>query len=230
MHQLGDPDAGLGKAGRRIRTASGPNDRYEVDELGLEAVASRRTRLSSKGVALRGESEVVVFDPNLFRPDLTITNIEITQAIQCLNSNIPECAGGDNSLPVATNRSTAVRVHLKLSSLLISQQEIQNVPVRLYVKAGTGSGAEIFFRDGAGTASKNPQRTEATHSANFFLSIDGDGDIPVRMCAKVDPFNEYSESNENNNRFPATGSLTKTFEERRAIEIDGLPIDYRRPA
>ena len=159
------------------------------------------------------------------KPDLTITDIEITQAIQCLNSVIAGCE--DNSLHVATNRSTAVRVHLKLTPGLALFAQLVDVPVRLWVKAGSGSGAEVFTLDGAGTASSFPDRTEATHSANFFLSIDGDGDIPVRMCAKVDPDNAYSESVETNNGFPDLGSVTKTFEEREPIAIIGAPVDYR---
>jgi V8-like Glu-specific endopeptidase len=198
----------------------------------------QKLQLQAEHVELVNRAKAVIV-PGFLRNDLTITGLEITQAIQCyptlLGSTVAGCEGGDNSLPVLTNRSTAVRVHLKLiPGIAFIATEIPNVPVRLYVKAGTGAGARIFTMDGAGTASTNPQRnfqdpvTNATHSANFFLSIDGDGNIPTRMCARVDPDNIYNESNESNNRFPASGAVEKTFEERRPIEIDALPIDYRQ--
>ena len=191
-------------------------------ELGLPPTQAEEVTLIARRVG-----DLSIQSLSVLWPDLSIPGIEITQAIQCYDSPIPGC--GDNSLPVSTNRSTAVRVYLSLGGGgLFGADQIEDVDVRLYVKAGTGSGANIFTMDGTGTAARNPLRTEATHSANFFLSIDGDGDIPVRMCAQVDPDKQIRETDETNNRFPAEGSVEKTFEERRQVEIDGLPVDYRR--
>ena len=173
------------------------------------------------------EAKLRGFDRTSLLTDVTIDNLELTQAIQCIGSTVVGCEGGDNSLPLATNRSTAVRVYLRFSGPQTLFTSIADVPVRLYVLAGSGAGAEVFTLDSAGTAVKFPERTNATHSANFFLSIDGPGDIPVRMCAVIDPDDEIAESDESNNRFPQSGSVEKLFEARRSIETDAIPVASR---
>jgi hypothetical protein len=152
-------------------------------------------------------------------PDLQIKNIEITQAIQCLDrTGTPACA--DNSLPVVMNRWAMARVYVQTNGF-----DISNVTVRLHLYIGSLSGnhsSNIAYT----TAVMKPDRENKLHSANFYFKIQGGSDTKILYYAEVNDWHTVNETNYANNRFPASGTKDITFREQSALEIVPVLIDY----
>ncbi len=157
--------------------------------------------------------------PILFSEDLSIHGIEITQGIQCLDTSKGLATCADNSMPVVNKKDTTARIYLKYSSVYgISQSD---VPVRLFIRA-----AGVWYQaDATGKATKSMDQTNPD-SANIYFNVNFGSAVIVDFYAIVDPNNIISETNEGNNRYPASGYLTLTFQTRENLKIVGQRLYY----
>ena len=151
-------------------------------------------------------------------PDLSIHGIEITQGIQCFDTSKGLTGCADNSLPVITQKDATARVYLKTSPLYSS---LANVPVRLYLIAN----GITYTANATGKATQTIDQTKKD-SADVYFNVNFTNNVSVQFYAIVDPDNTISESNESNNRYPAAGTITLTFQKRRAEKIVGYRVDY----
>jgi len=62
--------------------------------------------------------------------------------------------------------------------------------------------------------------------ARVYFNVNFTNDIPVDFYAVVDPNNNISETNESNNRFPASGYITLNFRRRDNLKIVGDRLRY----
>ncbi len=156
--------------------------------------------------------------PALFSYDLSIHGIEITEGIQCFNPAQGLAGCGDNSLPLVTQKSAAARIYLKYSG---NNALLGSVPVKLYLRAnGVWYSATAY---GKPAASINQ---ESSDSADIFFRVNFPQGTSVDFYAVVDPDNVYGETDESNNRYPASGYLTLNFQQRTALNISGQRLRY----
>ncbi|HBX69431.1 MAG TPA: hypothetical protein DEH25_08620 [Chloroflexi bacterium] len=156
--------------------------------------------------------------PN-FSIDLAIHGIEITQGIQCFDTSKGLSTCPDNSLPVATQKDSTARVYLKLSSVWSSK--VNTVPVRLYIIAN----GVTYTANAYGNATKTIDQG-TTDSADIYFNVNFTNNVPVSFYAVVDPDNIFTESNESNNRYPASGTITLNFQKRDTLKIVGQRLYY----
>ncbi|RME82815.1 MAG: DNRLRE domain-containing protein [Caldilineae bacterium] len=162
----------------------------------------------------------VYVEPYFLYPisDLSIHGIEITQGIQCFNTARGLASCPDNSLPVVTKKSTTARIYLKVSGLFSA---MNNVPVRLYIRANG-----VWYQANAtGKATTSVDQTKKD-SADVYFVVNFSNDVPVDFYAVVDPNDTISETNEGNNRYPASGYITLNFRKRDNLKIVGQRIRY----
>jgi hypothetical protein len=154
-------------------------------------------------------------------PDLSIHGIEITQGIQCFNTSkgIATCA--DNSLPMVAKKDSTARIYLKYTTPLGGS--MNNVPVRLFIRA---NGVE-YTADATGKATSVLDQS-TNDNANLYFNVNFTNDIQVDFYAIVDPDHLISETNENNNRFPAANNtyITLNFQKRDPLKIVGQRLRY----
>lgn len=192
----------------------------EIDDLCFEAPPPPP---APAVLALPYREAMLAFSPRiLFSFDLAIHGIEITQAIQCFNTAAGLSGCPDNSLPVVQGKTTGIRIYLKYSSLL--SPTAANIPGRLWYRVAGGS---WNFVNVSGTAKQTLSQVNADDSTNVFFNVTSSSpSINVEFYAEVDPANTLSESNEANNRYPASGSITMTFQRRASFRVVGRSIHY----
>ncbi len=157
--------------------------------------------------------------PIIFNADLSIHGIEITQGIQCFDTSKGLTSCANNSLPVVNKKDTSARIYLKFSSLYGGSQN--NVPVRLFIRA-----AGVWYQaDASGKATGSIDQTKPD-SANIYFNVNFSNDINVDFYAIVDPNNIIAETNESNNRYPVSGYITLTFQNRGEMKIVGQRLRY----
>lgn len=164
--------------------------------------------------------EPVIVAPFL-QSDLTIAGIEITQGIQCFDTSKGLAGCADNAMPVSIKKDTTARIYLKCTNLLVANCSRNNVPVRLHIFA---NGVE-YLANAQGNA-RNTIDQGTLDSAEIYFNVNFSNDIPVTFYAEVDPDGAIAESNEGNNRFPATGTINLTFRKRDALKIVGTRLRY----
>jgi uncharacterized repeat protein (TIGR01451 family) len=153
--------------------------------------------------------------------DLTIAGIEITQGVQCFDTSKGLASCANNSLPVIAKKDTTARIYLKCTNLILASCSKSNVPVRLHIFA---NGVE-YIANALGKAT--PGINQATHDgAEIYFNVNFSSDVPVSFYAEVDPNNAISESNETNNRSPASGTFTLNFRNRTTMNIVGQRLRY----
>ena len=161
---------------------------------------------------------VLQFAPALFSTDLSIHGIEITQGIQCFDTGKGLTACSDNSLPVLGKKDTTARIYLRYNGVLGS---MSNVPVRLHIFA---NGVEYTANaSGKATASIDQSKSD---SADIYFNVNFSNDVPVSFYAQVDPNNTISETNEGNNRYPASGTFNLNFRKRDTLKVVGWRLRY----
>jgi len=153
--------------------------------------------------------------------DLSIFGIELTQAIQCFDPSKGLAACGDNSLRLAVKKGGAARIYLKYSGPLSS---LPNVPVRIYFRANG-----VWYQANANGKAVKTLDQSKNDSADVWFKVDSSNDITVDIYAVVDPDNVIAETNESNNRFPASGYITRTFRKRDRLKIVGQRLRYHPP-
>lgn len=159
--------------------------------------------------------------PFLNFEDFSIFGVEFTEAIQCFDTSQGLSGCPDNSLPLVNQKDAAARIYIKYSGQAFSKA---GIPVRLHLFA---AGKE-YIVDTAGTAYKTIRR-DASDIASVWFNVNFTNDVDVSYYAEVDPNNIYPELNENNNRFPATGTNTITFQKRRTFSVVGWRMRYHPP-
>jgi hypothetical protein len=154
----------------------------------------------------------------LLQPDLSIHGIEITQGIQCFDTSQGLAACADNSMPVVTKKDSTARIYLKYNGLF---SEASNIPVRLFIRAN----GVWYTANALGKATKTIDQSKYD-DARVYLNVNFTNDIPVDFYAIVDPNGTISETNESNNRFPASGYITLNFRRRDNLNIVGDRLRY----
>ncbi|MCO6450206.1 MAG: hypothetical protein J5I90_05400 [Caldilineales bacterium] len=150
--------------------------------------------------------------------DLSIFGIELTQAIQCFDASKGLAGCSDNSLALVIKKDSTARAYLSYSGLF---NGMNNVPVRIFFRAN----GVWYQADASGNAVKTLNQG-SDDSADVWFNVDFSNDITVDVYAVVDPNNVIAETNESNNRFPASGYITKTFRKRDPLKIVGQRVRY----
>lgn len=154
----------------------------------------------------------------VFKPDLSIHGIEITQGIQCFDTSKGLAGCPDNSLPVVTKKNATARIYLKYSGLFSG---LNNVPVRLRIRANG-----VWYTANA-TGNARPALNQANNDdARVYFNVNFTNNVVVDFYVEVDPSNTIAETNETNNRYPASGYITLTFRRRDTLKIVGRRLRY----
>jgi hypothetical protein len=153
--------------------------------------------------------------------DLSIYGIEITQGIQCFDTTKGLNGCSDNSLPVVTKKAAMARIYLKHSG---SGSSTNNVPVRLYIRANN----VWYTANTTGKAKNTLSQDDADDSANVWFYVDFSNDVTVDFYARVDPNNTFAETDETNNRYPASAGnyITLNFRRHKTLDIVGQRLRY----
>jgi hypothetical protein len=157
--------------------------------------------------------------PALITPDLSIFGIEITQGIQCFDPSKGVTTCPDNSMPVVNQKDTTARIYLKYSNIFGGS--MSNVPVRLHILAA----GKWYQADASGKATGSIDQTQPD-SASIYFYVNFANSVSVDFWAEVDPDNIIPETDETNNRYPAAGYLTLTFQPRTTMKIVGQRLYY----
>jgi uncharacterized repeat protein (TIGR01451 family) len=158
------------------------------------------------------------FDP-IVKPDLSIFGIEITQGIQCFDTSKGLVSCATNSLPVVAKKDTTARIYLKCAGAMACP--LSGVPVRLHIFA---NGVEYVANvSGKATTSINQGVHDA---AEVYFNVNFTNDVGVSFYAEVDPAGAVGETNETNNRYPASGTISMNFRRRASLAIVGQRLRY----
>jgi len=152
--------------------------------------------------------------------DLSIHGIEVTQGIQCFDTSKGLSGCADNALPQVARKSTVARIYARYSGPAGS---MNNVPVRLVL---IDANNVEYVVNTVGKALPAIDQSSAANSANVYFSVNFNSAVPVRYYAIVDPTNTIAETNEGNNRFPATGTRSITFTPSQPMRIVGQRLRY----
>lgn len=158
----------------------------------------------------------VVIAPEIYKPNFSIFNIEITQGIQCFQG-VPSDCGGDNKLSQVLSKSSVVRVYIKAND---SHSFYSNVPVRLHILA---FGKE-YVMDGAGKSTSSINQG-AHDSADFYFTAYSGAAATIQFWAEVDPTHIYNTSYPSP-RYPSVGTIVMNFDNRRTFRVAGERLYY----
>lgn len=153
-------------------------------------------------------SDHLIYLPLVTKPvnkDLTITGLEITQAIQ----------RADNSVPLVANRNTVVRVFAEAPV----GGPINNVVVRL---TAVRNGSTIGQMNSAPTTIPVDATRDSFNSTVNFQLPAGWLSGNVNLTATIDPDNTIPEADENNNSI----SRTMNFNTVPDLQVRIVPINY----
>ncbi|MEM7129555.1 MAG: hypothetical protein AAF702_24695 [Chloroflexota bacterium] len=142
--------------------------------------------------------------------DLTISAVEVTQAIQDLN----------NSVPLIARKAAVVRVHVQAS-----QQEAPETTARLYARRnGSSLGPGLFPTNPGGriTVLPNPDRGQLNDSFYFVLPWSWLEAGDLELEARINTDGTVSEQNQANN----SHTTTVTFEQSRFLELKLVGVRY----
>ena len=151
--------------------------------------------------------------------DLSVAGIEITQGIQCFDTSKGLAGCADNSMPMVTQKDASARVYMRYNGP-VSQKD--GVPVRLFIRANGVN----YTVNATGRARATLNQGSASDSTNIYFNVNFSINMPVEFYAIVDPDNAIAETNESNNRLPASGAITLTFRPRNGMKIVGQRLDY----
>lgn len=153
--------------------------------------------------------------------DLTVKNVEIVQAIQCLEPGIGDTTCPDNSVPLVSYKQTAVRLYVGLGD--IPQPPVDGVTARL---RGFRNGQEfadspLTPANGGIRALNIPNRDATNDTLNFRLPHDWlTGNIEIEL--EVNPNHTLVENNYLNN----TLRRPVSFGDQPILRLAYLPITY----
>lgn len=158
-----------------------------------------------------------------FAVDLTVSKLEVTQAIQYLdNPDFP-----DNSLPLIRGRRTIVRMYIGVAGAAGAVAGVDG-QLRVFVNGAEMAGSPFSPVNDPITAPLVPDREDTYDTLNFKFQVPGSGlldtgTVDVDLIAEVNPDETVAESNFLNN----TLSLNDlSFECRRSPSIAYVPFNY----
>jgi hypothetical protein len=157
--------------------------------------------------------------------DLTVKNVEIVQAIQCLNEATGDTGCLDNSVPLVSQKHTAVRVYVGLGDT--PQEPADGVGARLrgYRNNQEFEDSPISPVNDRIRAVNVPNRGNTNDTLNFRLPHTWlTGNIELEI--EVNPTGAVPENNYLNN----TRRLNLSFAERPFLRIAYIPITYNGTA
>ncbi len=156
-------------------------------------------------------SDYCLYLPSLRRAslvDLTITGLEVTQAIQKT----------DNSVPLVAGRKTVVRIFAKAF--------IEGTPstASKILLSATRNGAALpgAFETSLSAVSTNPVRGTYNSTVNLYLP-DAWTSGTIVLTATLDSAGQISENDENNNSY----SLTLVFNTIPNLKVMVVPVEYK---
>ncbi|MCA9424004.1 MAG: hypothetical protein KC994_02960, partial [Candidatus Omnitrophica bacterium] len=169
------------------------------------------------------EPVLVAIHP-LLTEDLSVHGIEITQGIQCFNTGAGLATCPDNSMPMVTNKTTTARIYMRYSHSLLPVGTRDNVPVKMYLRWNGGIWVSTIA---TGKARSTVDQSQAANSANvdFYVST-GLNSGTLDYYVVVDPNDVIDETNESNNRYPATGFFSIDFFKREKSDSVGRLLRY----
>lgn len=153
--------------------------------------------------------------------DLTVKNVEIVQAIQCLEPSVGDTTCPDNSVPLVSYKQTAVRLYVGLGD--IPQPPVDGVTARL---RGFRNGQEFADSpltpvNGAIRALNIPNRGATNDTLNFRLPHDWlTGSIEIEL--EVNPNRTLAEKDYQNN----TLRHLVSFGDQPILRLAYLPVTY----
>ena len=157
--------------------------------------------------------------------DLTVDKIEVVQVIQCMDQSKGDTSCVDNSLPLISNKATAVRAYIKLGDIPLSPRSGVKAILRGFRDGNELSGSPISAHNRSITARNVPRREQTNDTLNFRLPSDWNQGT-VRLQVEVNPAQNVAENNAANNR----RDITVQFRDVRPLDIAYVPIQYRSAA
>lgn len=131
-----------------------------------------------------------------------------------------------NSVPLVTRKSTAARVYLAIERE--SDAPLSNMPIRLYIRPRGGEWSVIDTRGRAYPLRQFLEENFAPRRSRYvpwvWFKVDAAFPVEVELYAVVDPENRIVETDESDNRFPATGYVRVRFFPRRSLYIVGQRV------
>jgi hypothetical protein len=160
------------------------------------------------------------FIPNFtfILPDLSIHGMEITEGIQCYDMSQGDTTCADNSVPLVTQKDSVARIYLKFGG---ASGYMNNVPVRLHIRANN-----VWYEANTNGKATTTVNRGVHDGAEVYFNVNFTNNVVVDFYAEVDPNNVIAETNESNNRYPASGYLTLTYSKRRSLNIVGDRLRY----
>lgn len=165
-----------------------------------------------------------------FVNDLAIWGVEVTQGMQCYDTNngLTDCP--NNSLGLAARKKTVVRVYPRY----IGQITDAEVPVTILVELcvnDTPMSQSCYgdYNEGIATTKFQRDRVDLSAEFSFYAAVGGNAPLPVLVRAEIDPNNGHKEQDETNNRFPLNGPshFTVNFYDNEPVTIIGKRIRYK---
>lgn len=158
--------------------------------------------------------------------DLTITNLEITQATQVIDDPTIPTPGVDNSVPLIEDKPTIVRLYVDIGP---AASPVHGVTAHLY--RVNDSGADYIHPLNPVSAAVAPDRENHLHTINFRLPPEWLQD-DMNLYAIINPSTlsmRVPETDYTNNRYPAAEGtfIPISYEgKNRCIDITWLRVNY----
>ncbi|MCL4863445.1 MAG: hypothetical protein KJZ93_28835, partial [Caldilineaceae bacterium] len=149
--------------------------------------------------------------------DLLGVHLEFTQSIQ----------NPTNSMPLITDRPLLARLTVGIGA---GSTTIANTNAVLHVFRNNQElpGSPLIAQNGPITARAKPNRDSAADLLHFRFPAEWlNGELQV--YAQIDPQNRVAEEDETNNRFPANGFQTISFQPADRMQIVAIPIRLIAP-
>ncbi len=119
------------------------------------------------------------------------------------------------------NKGTVARIYLQLNGW---GSRYEGAPVRLYFRVN-GVWHDV---DATGTALNALDRA-TEDSVDIWFKVNATQDTTVDVYAVVDPEHLIPETDESNNRYPATGYISVTFRQQKTLKVVGQRVRYHPP-
>jgi hypothetical protein len=148
--------------------------------------------------------------------DLVPLRLEFNQGIQTPG----------NSVPLIANKPMVIRVPLGTGT---SVSNITNVNAQLYARRGgqAVTNSPLEPESGSLTVTPNGNHALGENTLEFIVPHDWvTGDLEVYV--EIDHGRQIAEASENNNRFPATGYQTVSFNQPPDLELTLVPIRWQQ--
>ncbi len=176
---------------------------------GASRASRKALRIGVAALALASLGTVARALPGGGSPDLSVANIEVTQAVQ------------DGNTPLTAGRSTCVRVTVQVDGAAADVGGVDGL-LRVFVDGAEASFSPVFSENGPILAKLAPSPTLEKDTLNFAFLPPASGDVEITVEVNPAGPNFVTETNTANNS-GTTGSLA--FGELNVPELAYAPID-----